>query len=192
MPAAEANGLSDAKDDQLREDRRLLGRLLGEVIREQVGEAMFARIESIRQTAVNFRRSEDDPDVDTARVQVELESQLDALDIEQTLHVVRAFSYFSHLLNIAEDAQQHRRRRAYAAAHAPPRPGSFTHALERVAQAGVSPDALRSWFARAGLRPDRGRMAAYAHLATRNYRSRRVPRRQSDPRALDPQPFPLP
>ncbi len=153
MPAAEANGLSDAKDDQLREDRRLLGRLLGEVIREQVGEAMFARIESIRQTAVNFRRSEDDPDVDTARVQVELESQLDALDIEQTLHVVRAFSYFSHLLNIAEDAQQHRRRRAYAAAHAPPRPGSFTHALERVAQAGVSPDALRTWFARARVSP---------------------------------------
>ncbi len=149
----EPNDAADAKDEQLREDRRLLGRLLGEVIREQVGDAMFERIESIRQTAVNFRRSEDDPDVDTARVQVELENQLDALDIEQTLHVVRAFSYFSHLLNIAEDAQQHRRRRAHAAAHAPPRPGSFSHALERVAQAGVSPEALRAWFARARVSP---------------------------------------
>jgi len=66
---------------------------------------------------------------------------------------VRAFSYFSHLLNIAEDAQQHRRRRAHAAAHAPPRPGSFSHALERVAQAGVSPEALRAWFARARVSP---------------------------------------
>ena len=40
------------KELALREDRRLLGRLLGEVIREQVGEAALERIERIRQTAV--------------------------------------------------------------------------------------------------------------------------------------------
>jgi phosphoenolpyruvate carboxylase len=152
MPADE-NGVSDAKDAQLREDRRLLGRLLGEVIREQVGETMLERIESIRQTAVNFRRSEDDPEADTARVRAALEAQLDALDIEQTLHVVRAFSYFSHLLNIAEDAQQHRRRRAHAEAGAAPRPGSFAHALDRAQEAGATPDALRAWFARARVSP---------------------------------------
>ena len=152
MPADES-GVSDAKDAQLREDRRLLGRLLGEVIREQVGEAMLERIESIRQTAVNFRRSEDDPEADTARVRATLEAQLDALDIEQTLHVVRAFSYFSHLLNIAEDAQQHRRRRAHAEAGAAPRPGSFMHALTRAREAGATPDALRAWFARARVSP---------------------------------------
>jgi phosphoenolpyruvate carboxylase len=152
MPADE-NGLSDPKDAQLREDRRLLGRFLGEVIREQVSEAMLERIESIRQTAVNFRRSEDDPDADTGRVKAQLEAQLDALDIEQTLHVVRAFSYFSHLLNIAEDAQQHRRRRAHAEAGASPRPGSFVHALARVHAAGLTPDRLRAWFARAQVSP---------------------------------------
>jgi len=148
MPADE-NGLSDPKDAQLRADRRLLGRLLGEVIREQVSEAMLERIESIRQTAVQFRRGEDDPDADTGRVKAQLEAQLDALDIEQTLHVVRAFSYFSHLLNIAEDAQQHRRRRAHAEAGASPRPGSFAQALARVREAGLTSDALRAWFARA-------------------------------------------
>ncbi|MDX1376307.1 MAG: phosphoenolpyruvate carboxylase [Burkholderiales bacterium] len=147
------NGRADEKDARLREDRRLLGRLLGETIRAQVGEAMLERIESIRQTAVNFRRSEDDPDADTARVKAELEAQLDALDIEQTLHVVRAFSYFSHLLNIAEDAEQHRRRRAHAEAGSPPRPGSFAHALARVRDAGVTPEALRAWFARARVSP---------------------------------------
>jgi len=152
MPA-NANDLGDPKDAQLREDRRLLGRLLGEVIGAQVSEAMLERIESIRQTAVNFRRSEDDSGADTARVKAELEAQLDALDIEQTLHVVRAFSYFSQLLNIAEDAQQHRRRLAHAEVDAPPRPGSFPHALARVAHAGVTADALRAWFARAQVSP---------------------------------------
>jgi phosphoenolpyruvate carboxylase len=147
----ESNDLSDPKDAQLREDRRLLGRLLGEVIGSQVSAAMLERIESIRQTAVNFRRSEDDPDVDTARVQAELEAQLDALDIEQTLHVVRAFSYFSQLLNIAEDEQQHRRRRAHAGD--PARPGSFAHALARIRAAGVTAERLRAWFARAQVTP---------------------------------------
>jgi phosphoenolpyruvate carboxylase len=149
----ETNDLSDPKDAQLREDRRLLGRLLGETIRTQVSEAMLERIESIRQTAVNFRRSEDDPEADATGVRAELEAQLDRLDIEQTLHVVRAFSYFSQLLNIAEDAQQHRRRRAHAEAPASPRSGSFAHALARVRAAGTTPDGLRAWFARAQVSP---------------------------------------
>jgi len=149
----DTNGLSDPKDAQLREDRRLLGRLLGEVIGAQVSPPMLERIESIRQTAVNFRRGEDDPEADTARIKAELEAQLDALDIEQTLHVVRAFSYFSQLLNIAEDEQQHRRRRAHKDAYAPARPGSFAHALARVREAGVKPDALRAWLARAQVSP---------------------------------------
>ena len=94
------------KELALREDRRLLGRLLGEVIGAQVGEAARNRVEAVRQSAVRFRRGESG--------QSELEAQLDALPIEDTLHVVRAFSYFSHLLNIAEDVQQNRRRHAPA------------------------------------------------------------------------------
>ena len=45
------------KEHFLREDRRLLGRLLGDVIAEQVGEETRGRIEAIRQTAVRFRRT---------------------------------------------------------------------------------------------------------------------------------------
>ena len=64
-------------------------------------------------TAVRFRRAKSDPAMaaDAAAAKRELDAQLDALPIEETLHVVRAFSYFSHLLNIAEDAHQNRRRR---------------------------------------------------------------------------------
>ena len=86
------------KELALREDRRLLGRLLGEVIGSQVGDAARNRVETVRQSAVRFRRGESG--------QSELEAQLDALPIDDTLDVVRAFSYFSHLLNIAEDVHQ--------------------------------------------------------------------------------------
>jgi phosphoenolpyruvate carboxylase len=142
-----------AKDRQLREDRRLLGRLLGEVVREQVGADMLERIEHIRQTAVRFRRAESEGAEDAAAVRAELERLLNALDIEQTLHVVRAFSFFSHLLNIAEDTQQNRRRRAHAEGRSPRRPGSLSHALERVQQAGVPGEQLLDWFARAHVFP---------------------------------------
>src|SRR3954469_5704784 len=128
------------KEVLLREDRRLLGRVLGEVIAEQVGEAARSRIETIRQSAVGFRRGESGNS--------ELAAQLDALPIEETLHVVRAFSYFSHLLNIAEDVHQNRRRHAYAEAGSPRRPGSIAYAL---AQAGK--EDLLGWFARARVSP---------------------------------------
>ena len=130
----------EEKELLLREDRRLLGRLLGDVIAEQVGEPIRARIESIRQSAVRFRRAEAD--------KAELEAQLDALSIEDTLHVVRAFSYFSHLLNIAEDAHQSRRRHVYADAGSRGRPGSIAHALESVPREG-----LLQWFERAHISP---------------------------------------
>src|SRR3989441_2555705 len=132
--------LGEEKELLLREDRRLLGRLLGEVIEEQVGQKTRERIETIRQTAVKFRRGESD--------KAELEKLLDALPIDQTLHVVRAFSYFSHLLNIAEDAHQNRRRHAHAEAGSPRRPGSIAYALEHVKKEGI-----QEWVERARVSP---------------------------------------
>ncbi|HVL35250.1 MAG TPA: hypothetical protein VM489_06215, partial [Burkholderiales bacterium] len=73
MDAAAPRGPED-KEQPLREDRRLLGRLLGDVIAEQVGEATRSRIEAIRRTAVRFRRTESDPTLaaDAAAVKAEL------------------------------------------------------------------------------------------------------------------------
>ncbi|HEY0584652.1 MAG TPA: phosphoenolpyruvate carboxylase, partial [Pseudoduganella sp.] len=90
----EANQSAD-KDAPLKEDIRLLGRLLGDVLREQEGEEVFAVVETIRQTAVRFRREAD------AGAAKELDGMLKILTREQTITVVRAFSYFSHLANIA-------------------------------------------------------------------------------------------
>lgn len=109
---APAEQLIEPKEHLLREDRRLLGRLLGEVIRKQAVEQAYATVERIRQTAVRLRRLESARGAAgaTEDIRRELEQQLNRLSIEQTLHVVRGFSHFSHLLNIAEDVHQYRRR----------------------------------------------------------------------------------
>src|SRR5688500_20237565 len=103
------------KELALREDRRLLGRLLGEVIRRQVSAAAFERIERIRQTAVSFRKEE------SSRAQ--LERELNALDLEQTLNMVRAFSYFPPMLIIDCVKTPQLLRRHYAATGSPCSPG---------------------------------------------------------------------
>jgi phosphoenolpyruvate carboxylase len=138
------------KDLPLKEDTRLLGRLLGDVLRAQSGEAGFARIEAIRQTAIRFRRAGRD---EAPAVKRELDLLLNALPIGEALEVVRAFSYFSHLVNIAEDVHQNRRRHAYALAGAAPQIGSIARALSRAAQGGSDGAALARWFADALVSP---------------------------------------
>ncbi len=132
------------KDLPLKEDTRLLGRMLGDVLRAQTGDAGFARIEAIRQTAIRFRRASV---AEAPLARHELASLLNPLPVADVLHVVRAFSYFSHLANIAEDVHQNRRRRAHALAGSPPQRGSIAQALERLAAAGVDGATIEHWFA---------------------------------------------
>jgi hypothetical protein len=106
------------KDLPLREDTRLLGRVLGDVLRAQIGAAGFERVEAIRQTAIGFRRASG---AEAGQLRSAFAALLNPLPIGETLEVVRAFSYFSHLANIAEDVHRNRRRRAHAMAGSPPR-----------------------------------------------------------------------
>jgi phosphoenolpyruvate carboxylase len=122
---------SGDKDAPLKEDIRLLGRLLGDVLRKQEGEAVFDVVETIRQTAVRFRREDD------REAGIELTTLLKKLTRDQTNSVVRAFSYFSHLANIAEDQHHVRRRRAHQLAGSKPQPSSVAYALARLQDAGV-------------------------------------------------------
>ncbi len=128
------------QDAPLKEDIRLLGRLLGDVLRHQEGETVFQIVETIRQTAVRFRR---DADRDAG---AELDKLLKKLTRDQTNSVVRAFSYFSHLANIAEDQHHNRRRRADLLAGAAPQSGSIAATLNKLVDAGVSGQAVRSFF----------------------------------------------
>ena len=135
------------KDTPLREDIRLLGRMLGDTLQEQEGAERFALIENIRQTAVRFRRDHD------TRARQELETTLGALGHDAAISVVRAFSFFSQLANIAEDLHHNRRRRAHEIAGAEPRDGSVARALARLEQAGVARSDVSDFFARALIAP---------------------------------------
>nr|MCU0882905.1 phosphoenolpyruvate carboxylase [Hyphomonadaceae bacterium] len=87
-----------ADDAGLVSDIRLLGRILGEVIRAQEGEAVFALIEQVRQLAVSHQRTSD------PQTAVALQETLSAVGRDQAVTVVRAFAHYAHLANVAEDA----------------------------------------------------------------------------------------
>jgi phosphoenolpyruvate carboxylase len=118
-----------AKNRPLVEDIRLLGRILGDVIREQEGAEAFELIERVRQLSVAYRLKRD---ASAGRV---LDRLLKNLSGDQTVSVIRAFSYFSHLANIAEDRHHVRRREVHERA-GDLQEGSLAMALERLYDAG--------------------------------------------------------
>ena len=147
MNAPVQNAVTSDKDSPLRDDIRLLGRILGDTLREQEGEATFDLIERTRQNAIRFRR---DRDPEAKR---ELEAMLNKLDPVRTIAVVRAFSYFSQLANIAEDQHHNRRRRAHLIAGSVPQEGSMALALSRAREEGVTAAQVEEFFSRALISP---------------------------------------
>jgi phosphoenolpyruvate carboxylase len=133
-------------DARLREDIRLLGRILGDTVRDQEGEAVFALVENIRQTSVRFHRGDD------KLARRELEAILDGMSIAETVRIVRAYSYFSHLANIAEDQNNIRRMRAQRA-DAANASGTLAHAVKRAREAGIDAALLSKFFGQALISP---------------------------------------
>ncbi|MEO6985658.1 MAG: phosphoenolpyruvate carboxylase [Paralcaligenes sp.] len=123
----------------LRNDIRLLGKTLGEVIRECEGKAIYNTIERLRRAAVAFRREGKTKDSEL------LEKQIKGLDNEEATSVIRAFTYFLHLSNIAEDRDQNRRKRSYALTERKPRRGSLQHAIELLKDQGVGSRKIRRY-----------------------------------------------
>ncbi|MEP6825489.1 MAG: phosphoenolpyruvate carboxylase, partial [Ramlibacter sp.] len=137
-----------ARDNErpLVEDIRLLGRILGDVIREQEGVEAFELVERIRKLSVAFRRDADH-EADKA-----LKTLLKSLSGEKAVSVIRAFTYFSHLANLAED-RHHIRRRAVHERAGDTQEGSIEVALARLRWAGISAKAVSQTLAHAYLSP---------------------------------------
>jgi len=150
-PAIRSTKSTIDKDAPLKEDIRLLGRLLGDVLREQEGDAVFEVVENIRQTAVRLRRTSDAKG--DAQAGAELDKLLKKLTRDQTNSVVRAFSYFSHLANIAEDQHHNRRRRAHLLAGSAAQAGSVAYALSQLDNAGVSGNTVRNFLSESLISP---------------------------------------
>ncbi|MET4607316.1 phosphoenolpyruvate carboxylase [Bradyrhizobium sp. JR4.1] len=130
-------------DARMRDDIRLLGRILGDTVRDQEGAELFDLVERIRQTSIRFHRDED------RLARRELEQILDSMSTSETVRIVRAFSYFSHLANIAEDQNNIRQMRANKGGGS----GVLAETLAHARAAGIGADALRNFFKSALVSP---------------------------------------
>lgn len=115
----------------LAEDIRLLGKILGDIIREQEGDAVYGLVEQIRKLSVAFHRESNQ------KASQDLNKLLKGLSSDDAVKVLRAFTYFSHLANLAEDRHHIRRRIAHE------RMGSFQDgsipiAMKKLHAAGVT------------------------------------------------------
>ncbi len=173
---AAADDAAAEKDRPLIEDIRLLGRLLGEVIREHEGRAEYELVERVRQLSVAYRLKSD------KRAGRALDRLLKNLSGDQTVSVIRAFSYFSHLANIAED-RHHVRRRDHHDRLGHLREGSLAMAFERLGERGRARRrhrahaAPRLHLAGADGAPDRGAAKEHPRRRARHRRAARRARR---------------
>ena len=138
----------NTKDNErpLVEDIRLLGRILGDVIREQEGSAAYELIEQVRKLSVAFRR---DANIEADKA---LKKLLKSLSGDQTVSVIRAFTYFSHLANLAEDRHHIRRRTVHERA-GDTQEGSIDVALARLRWAGIAPKTIADMLAHSFVSP---------------------------------------
>ncbi len=103
--------------EPMREDIRLLGGILGDTIREQNGAEIFDLVERARVESFRVRRSEID--------RADLAGMFDGIGIRKAIPVIRAFTHFALLANVAEDIHRERRRAVHVAAGEPPQPSSL-------------------------------------------------------------------
>ena len=120
-------GEGELKDAPLRRDVRNLGRILGEVIKEQAGEAVFASVERLRNLSIEQRE----------QGSIAHDASLQAMDLKHAFLVVRAFAIYFELVNLAETNHRKRRRRAAQVNHSEPQPGTISGTFRRFKAAGI-------------------------------------------------------
>lgn len=103
--------------EPMRADIRLLGTILGDTVREQNGAEVFDLVERARVASFRVRRSEID--------RAEMSRMFDGIDIHLAIPIIRAFSHFALLANVAEDIHRERRRKIHVAAGEPPQDSSL-------------------------------------------------------------------
>ncbi len=134
----------ELKEAPLRRDVRSLGMLLGDVLREQAGDALYDAVEALRRTAIARREAEDRSEPDLAAAKSHLQQALlsvhtHADDLATTYQLARAFSFYFELINLAET--NHRKRRRLSTTLDPsltPQRGSLRGALRQLKLAGVN------------------------------------------------------
>ncbi|MCV7201717.1 phosphoenolpyruvate carboxylase [Mycolicibacterium peregrinum] len=120
--------------EPMREDIRLLGAILGDTVREQNGDEVFDLVERARVESFRVRRSEID--------RAELADLFTDIDVHQAIPVIRAFTHFALLANVAEDIHRERRRAVHEAAGEPPQDSSLAATYLKLDRADLAASAV--------------------------------------------------
>ena len=163
--------------EALRRDIRLLGTLLGETLVRHHGQGLLDLVERIRALSKATR------DASSASTADDLDKELSALDLPTATLLVRAFSTYFHLANIAEQVHRADERAHFADAEGP-----LTRAIDAIAEAGSTPEELQALLARLELR-----LVMTAHpteavrqsILTKRRRLATLLEQRSDPRATE-------
>jgi len=140
----------DLKEAPLRRDVRSLGTLLGEVLREQAGDDLFAHVEALRQGTIRRRDAEANGNHEEAARHAAVSLDLvHSLPVERAILLTRAFAFYFELINLAETNHRKRRRIALRlngeAAH---QRGSLAGTLCEMRRVGITADEAMDWLKR--------------------------------------------
>ncbi|HDN68944.1 MAG TPA: phosphoenolpyruvate carboxylase [Gammaproteobacteria bacterium] len=125
-------------DKELRSRVRLFGNMLGEVLLEQAGADVLSAVEKLRKGYIRLRKQ------DNPALRTRLSRVIDQLSPAHLTAVVRAFNLYFSLVNIAEEAFQHRQRRQQARRHGPLWMGSFTQTLQEFHDEGMTQEQIQT------------------------------------------------
>jgi phosphoenolpyruvate carboxylase len=121
---------AEAKEAPLRRDVRSLGRLLGNVIKEQESEQLFETVEALRKLSISGRADQSAFEPRTSIVR--------GLSVTDAAKLAKAFAMYFELTNLAETNHRKRRRRAaQVSTNIPAQPGTFKGTLRRIRKSGV-------------------------------------------------------
>jgi phosphoenolpyruvate carboxylase len=128
------------KDKLLRRQVKLFGNILGEILRDHAGQRVFAAVEALRKGHIGLRKEE------SVTKRARLSQLIESLDAKTLTHVVRAFSIYFSLVNIAEESFSLVQRRKDEDKQGPRWTGSFESTLRDMQAQDFTPEQLQSLF----------------------------------------------
>ncbi|MGW8227332.1 MAG: phosphoenolpyruvate carboxylase [Gammaproteobacteria bacterium] len=124
-------------DKRLRSRVKLFGNILGKILHDHAGDKVFNAVEALRKGHISLRKTDD------IRKRQRLAALVESLDPESLAHVVRSFSIYFSLVNIAEEAFQHKQRRREVSRNGPLWVGSFDTTMREFYQEGITADQVQ-------------------------------------------------
>ena len=136
----------ELKEVPLRRDVRSLGMLLGEVLREQAGDALFEKVEELRLSAIRRREALAEGSIKEAEDLLQLAVLgVNTMPVDQAYQLSRAFAFYFELINLAETNHRKRRRLSLQLSGMAAQRGSLRGTLRAMHRVGITAEEALHW-----------------------------------------------